>query len=98
MARFLAILFWSVICLLVIALTVPNLHEATINYYVGSARLPLALMMLGGVWIGAILGVLFTYHQVLRLRQENSRLRRLHEQVIRASPLAEKKLSSRENH
>ncbi len=81
MWRLLAILFWFIVIFLVAAFTVPNLHEVTLNYYLASSRLPLAVILLAGIWLGALLGVLFTYHQVLRLRYENRRLRRASEQA-----------------
>lgn len=69
-----------VVLLLVIALgltfSVMNAEPVDLDYYFGTAAIPLALLLAGAVVLGALLGVLASLGAIFRLKRDNSRLRR----------------------
>ncbi len=54
-------------------LNVGNVH---INYYFWEQDLPLSVALIGSVIVGILLGMVFTSLPLLRLKRENSALRR----------------------
>jgi putative membrane protein len=58
------------------AFTVLNADPVMLNYYRGSIELPLALVLMAMLMLGALLGMLASLASNLRLRRELSVLRR----------------------
>lgn len=82
MLRIMAVVFWLAVIFLTIVFSVPNLHPISVHYYAGSLEMPLAVLLLCSLWIGALLGVIFAYSQLMRLRYENRRLRKLNQMSV----------------
>lgn len=76
MKRILA--FFLLICFAAVGLgfTVLNAGEVRLNYYFGEAMLPLALVVVGALVSGALLGMVVAGGVVLSKKHENARLRR----------------------
>lgn len=58
------------------AFAVMNSSMVNLNYYFGSQMLPLSVILVGAIVLGALLGVLASFTGSLRLRGENAALRR----------------------
>ena len=74
--RFLKLLIMLVIMLIGAAFAVMNSSMVNLNYYFGSQMLPLSVILVGAIILGALLGVLASLAGSLRLRSENAALRR----------------------
>lgn len=74
--RFLKLLIMLVIMLIGAAFAVMNSSVVNLNYYFGSQMLPLSVILVGAIVLGALLGVLASLAGSLRLRSENASLRR----------------------
>jgi len=74
----------SLVCLLFalimgLSFAVLNAENVMVRYYIGSANMPLSVLMLG-VWVfGIVVGILASFPKILRLKLEVRRLRRSHE-------------------
>ena len=53
-----------------------NAAPVTVNYYVGQHEIPLSLLLVSALAVGALLGSLVGVARVLRVRREIARLRR----------------------
>ncbi len=53
-----------------------NASPVNINYYLGESQLPLALLLLLALCLGALLGCLVALGNTLRLKKENRGLKR----------------------
>ena len=53
-----------------------NSETVTLNYYFGSHELPLSIVLVGAVALGAVLGILASLGGLFRLKRQNSELRR----------------------
>ncbi|HFD91849.1 MAG TPA: LapA family protein [Gammaproteobacteria bacterium] len=73
-------LITSIILLLVLVVGIYfgllNAEKVTINYYFGSYELPLSLVMVISVLVGALLGAIASIGIVFRMRKRISRLKR----------------------
>lgn len=76
MGRFLSAILILVVLIFTISFTVINAHEVQINYYLGTSTLPLALLLVLSVALGALLGAVAVMSMVFRLRWEIAKLRR----------------------
>ncbi|MCP4697139.1 MAG: LapA family protein [Gammaproteobacteria bacterium] len=76
MLRIVVNLIFLGILILVIAFTGANRHFVSLHYLIGSIEAPLAGVLLLCVVLGAVLGVLFTLHWLMKLRYQNRRLRK----------------------
>ena len=76
MSRIISSIVLLGVLLAVLFFTVLNPDTVTLNYFVGSAPVPLSLALVIAALIGALLGVLASMGMVLRLRREVSRLQR----------------------
>lgn len=56
---------------------VPNLNPVELHYYFGTLEAPLAILLVAGIAVGALLGVLFNALWAFRLRYDNRRMRKL---------------------
>ena len=72
-----------------------NPHPVSVDYYFGEFVLPLSVMVVAALGIGALLGMLAGLSAMLGLKRENSRLRRRERQTaeevnnLRAIPIKE---------
>lgn len=73
--RYLKLIFILLIMMIGAAFAVMNAEPVRLNYYFGVQELPLSVVLVGAVGLGAILGVLATLSGSLRLRRENMSLR-----------------------
>lgn len=84
-------LFYTVFVLAVILFGVIfamlNAESVQLNYYFGAKQLPLSLIIVLSMLVGAILGVLASIRLILKSRREISRLRK-------ASEIAEKEIAN----
>lgn len=64
-----------------------NAESVQLNYYFGVKQLPLSLVIVLSMLVGAILGVLASIRLILKSRREISRLRK-------ASEMAEKEIAN----
>ncbi len=77
------------------AFAVQNGDSVTLNYYFGNLDLPLSLLLIATLILGALAGMLSATGSILRLKRENAELRRkskvVSEEVenLRAIPLKE---------
>jgi putative membrane protein len=53
-----------------------NADPVTVNYYFGTSTLPLSLILVFSLLLGAVCGVLAALSHIFRLRRELNRLRR----------------------
>ncbi|MGA7799685.1 MAG: LapA family protein [Gammaproteobacteria bacterium] len=76
MARILLAILFLVLLLLGLSFAVLNATSVPLNYYLGEVDLPLALVVVASLVLGAILGVLVSLGIVLRLKRQVRHLRR----------------------
>lgn len=74
--RILALIVLLLVVALGLTFSVMNAEPVNLNYYFGSAAIPLALLLVGAVVLGAVLGVLASLGAIFRLKRDNARLRR----------------------
>ncbi len=74
--RILKLLFILLLMLLGAAFTLMNDGQVRLDYYFGSRTLPLPVVLLGALALGALLGLLASMGSITRLRRENAVLRR----------------------
>jgi len=53
-----------------------NPHPVSLDYYFGKLELPLSVVVVATLGVGALLGMLAGFGAILALKRENSRLRR----------------------
>lgn len=76
MKRILAFIILLCFAAMGLGFTVLNAGDVHLNYYFGEAVLPLALIMVGTLAVGALLGLLAAAGMLMGRKHENSRLRR----------------------
>lgn len=74
--RFLRLLFILLLMLVGAAFAYMNADTVTLNYYFGSREVPLTVLLLGAVCVGALLGALSMLGGIARARHESAELRR----------------------
>jgi putative membrane protein len=74
--RLLKLLFILLFVLLSVAFTLMNDGNVRLNYYFGIRELPIAVVILGAVALGILLGLLAALGSITRLRRENAAQRR----------------------
>jgi putative membrane protein len=74
--RFIKLLFFLFLILLGSAFTVMNMESIHIDYYFGERDIPLPLLLIATLGVGALLGVLASLGSYLRLKHQNAELRR----------------------
>lgn len=84
------LLFTLLFILLIILFSIANVDNVTFSFLVGKVRLPLILVIIGGILIGALIVGLFTYGKIYR---QQRRIRTLERQLNNRdiSPDAENK-------
>ncbi len=76
MLRLIKFLFLLAMAVLGAGFASINPETATIHYYFGDLTLPMGMLMLGVLGLGMLLGLLASIFILLKIRRENSRLRR----------------------
>lgn len=76
-----------VLLLLGIVFAILNADSVTLNYYFGSQQIPLSLVIMLAMLVGAMLGVFASIGVILKSRREMSRLRK-------AAMIAEKEIAN----
>lgn len=74
--RILALLLLLLVIGVGLTFSVMNAEPVAVDYYVGSSEIPLALLLVATLAIGALLGVLASLGVILRLKRTASSLRR----------------------
>ena len=74
--RFLKLLFILLVMLVGAAFAVMNAEPVQLNYYFGSRELPLSVVLVGAVCVGALFGILAGLGAIARLKRENAALHR----------------------
>jgi Uncharacterized integral membrane protein len=72
--------------LIVVLLSVANVDSVAFNFLIGTARLPLIVVIIGSVLIGVLLTGSFTY---LRIYRQQRHIRQLERQLDQVSDLHE---------
>lgn len=83
MGKLIGFLFGLVIVLFGLSFALLNAELVTINFYFGAQELPLSLVIVLSVILGAVLGVIAALALVLRQRRELARERRARHQIQR---------------
>lgn len=73
--RILSYVFTLFLMLLGISFAVLNAEPVLINFYVGSSKLPLSLLLVLALIFGVVLGLIVSLTHYIRLKRANSRLR-----------------------
>jgi putative membrane protein len=76
MSRLILFVFLLAVLVLVLSFSVNNSHSVLLNYYVGSFDVPLALLLVVTLSVGALVGLLAIIRPLLALRMEVAKLRR----------------------
>lgn len=93
--RLIKLLIILVLIIVGAAFAVHNGGTVTLNYYFGSYSMPLSLLLIGTLSIGALIGMLSALGSILRLKRENAVLQHKTKVVsaevenLRAIPLKE---------
>ena len=74
--RLLKLLVILLLMVLGAAFAVMNAVTVPVDYYFGRRELPLPVMLLGALGVGALLGILAGLGTILGLKRDNARLRR----------------------
>ncbi len=83
MGKLIGFLFGLVIVLFGLSFALLNAQLVTIDFYFGAQELPLSLVIVLSVILGAVLGVIAALALVLRQRRELARERRARHQIQR---------------
>lgn len=87
MKRIIYLVLFLVIIIFGIIFAVLNADSVPLNYYFGTKQIPLSLVLVFAMSVGAVLGVLASLGHVIRARREVARLRK-------AAELAEKEVAN----
>ncbi|MCP4284281.1 MAG: LapA family protein [Gammaproteobacteria bacterium] len=74
--RFFNLLFILLVMLVGAAFAVMNAENVNLNYYFGFTVLPLSVVLVGAVCVGAVFGILAGLSGLTSLKRENAALRR----------------------
>jgi len=74
--RLLKLLFILLVMVAGSAFAVMNADPVVLNYYFGSREIPLSVVLVGTLCVGALLGLLASLGGVARLKRENAELKR----------------------
>lgn len=74
--RLIRLILFLLVTLAGVALAVMNAEPVNLNYYFGSRELPLSVLLVGAVFVGAILGMVAGLGGMMRVKRENADLRR----------------------
>lgn len=76
MARLFGLLLLIVLAVFGLSFAVLNAEPVSLNYYFGYRDIPLSMIVVLSLALGAVIGILFSMGMVLRLKQQVGGLRR----------------------
>ncbi len=82
MLHFIAWAVWISLFIVTVIVTLPNVQMVTLNYYIASVELNVAVLIFIVLSIGMILGMSFNSLRLWRLRCEHHRLKQLHKHTL----------------
>ena len=74
--RLIRLILFLLVMLAGVALAVMNADLVNLNYYFGSRELPLSVLLVAAVFVGAILGMVAGLGGMMRVKRENADLRK----------------------
>ncbi len=74
--RLIRLILFLLVMLVGAVLAVMNADLVNLNYYFGSRELPLSVLLVGAVFVGAVLGMVAGLGGMMRVKRENANLRR----------------------
>ncbi|MCI0400155.1 MAG: LapA family protein [Gammaproteobacteria bacterium] len=77
MSRILKVIFFLFVLILGLAFHVKNDQLVNLNYYMGSIHLPVSLLVMSSLLVGALLGIFASLAFIAKLKRENAKLARL---------------------
>lgn len=83
MLRIIAWVFCLGIFCATVVLSIPNVQNVTVQYYLGSTQLPLAVLLVCTLGVGMMLGIGFNLLWVWHLYQKYAGLSKRHQQLQR---------------
>jgi len=87
--RFVKLIIVLLVMVLGVAIAVTNPGNVVLNYGIGSLELPLSLVLVGAISVGAVIGCIVAIGILMRLKRENSKLqRKAHSDAVRVSNLS----------
>lgn len=87
--RFVKLIIVLFVMVLGVAIAVTNPGNVVLNYGIGNVEVPLSLVLVGAISVGAILGSIVAIGILMRLKRENSKLqRKAHSDAVRVSNLS----------
>lgn len=87
MIRLAYIIFSLILLIIGILFAVLNAEPVTLHYYFGDKHIPLSLVLITAIILGAILGIIASAGIIIKLKRDNSKLKKLTE-------LSEKELTN----
>lgn len=76
MSRLVSLILIAFFVLLGLAFAVVNAKPVELNYFLASREVPLAMVLVLTLVVGALMGIVFSLGMVIRLKRETLRLRR----------------------
>jgi putative membrane protein len=76
MSRVISLILIAILVLLGLAFAVVNAKPVELNYFLASREVPLAMVLVLTLILGALMGIVFSLGLVIRLKRETLRLRR----------------------
>ena len=76
MSRVFSLILIAILVLLGLAFAVVNSKPVELNYFLASREVPLAMVLVLTLILGALMGIVFSLGLVIRLKRETLRLRR----------------------
>ncbi|ALP53197.1 hypothetical protein Tel_08515 [Candidatus Tenderia electrophaga] len=76
MSKIIGLIFLFILAAVVISFTTLNAQSIQIDYYLGSAEIPLAIALVIAIAAGILFGFVASFGMVLRLKRENHRLKK----------------------
>lgn len=76
MGRLIGFLFLVALVVIGLSFAVLNSQPVALNYYLGERDIPLSIIVVVSVAVGAVVGVVVSAGMILRLRARSARLRR----------------------
>ena len=76
MSRLVSLILTAIFVLLGLAFAVVNAKPVELNYFLATREVPLAMVLVLTLTLGALMGIVFSLGMVIRLKRETLRLRR----------------------
>ena len=76
MIRLAYIIFSLILLIIGILFAVLNAEPVTLHYYFGDKNIPLSLVLISAIIVGAILGIIASAGILIKLKRDNSKLKK----------------------